>query len=155
MDKTHADWLLTSQECLVKRIDASLSTEIIGRSLFIKRIPAFKLAQMEFITNTDQNNNYMYLENLSIYKNNSYAPLNTTVIEPILIKMFASSDSDAFVKSRITHSPFLPRKFKTSTNMNGTLTQFIYVMSTHLPKTLCSDLRKSTFFFDITLKINE
>lgn len=159
-DKTHADWLLTSQECLVKSIDASLSTELITNGneklLVIKRIPADKLVQMKFITNTDQNNNYMYLSDLAMYTDtNSLAPLNTNVIEPILIKMFAAADAEAFINTKITHSPFLPRMFAPSNGARGALVPFVRYMSILLPKTLCPDLRKRSLFFDIVLKIHE
>ena len=60
-DKTHADWLLASQECLIKKIDPSLSTEIQHfpkygkRFLVIRQIPLSIFKQLQFITNTDQN----------------------------------------------------------------------------------------------------
>lgn len=158
-DKTHADWLLTSQECLIKGKSPSLSTEITTimneKFLTIKRISAVELSRMEFITNTDQNNNYMYLCDLSIYKDNSFAPLNTGVIEPILIKMFSASDTSAFINNKIKHSPFLPRNFKTSNGFRGALSPFIKRMSIHLPSFLCPNLNNSSLSFDITLKINE
>ena len=66
-DKTHADWLLTTQECLIKSRHPSLSTKIEHfpeydkRFLTIQQIPLSVFTELMFIVNTDQNNNYLYI----------------------------------------------------------------------------------------------
>ena len=111
-DKPHADWLLTTQECLIKKIDSSLSTRIEHfpeyekRFLTIQQIPLSKFKQLYFITNTDKNNNYLYIEKINIYINGSSTPVDIIGVEDTLTQMYDFSDTDSFITGGKTHTPW-------------------------------------------------
>ena len=111
-DKTHADWLLTTQECLIKSRHPSLSTKIEHfpkydkRFLTIEQIPLSVFTELMFIVNTDQNNNYLYIEKIKIYANGSSTPVNIIGVEDTLNQVYTFSDMNAFLAGSKTHTPW-------------------------------------------------
>ena len=159
-DKTHADWLLTSQECLVKNADPSLSTTIEHLSdgtqcLIIQQIPSDVMSQLSFITNTDQNNNYLYIEKINMYLNGCSTPVDVIGIENTLIKLYNVSDTNSFISYNNVHSPwrdesFIP--FNVEPRVLYTLSGFINTQCRNLPRSVGINLNNASFAFDIVLK---
>ena len=70
-DLQHRDWLLESTIFRLKKIDSNLSIRIITtvnqKLLIVNRITEETLPKLSFLVNTDNNNNYLYLENIQVF----------------------------------------------------------------------------------------
>lgn len=136
-DKTHADWLLTTQECLIKRSHPSLSTKIEHfpkydkRFLTIEQIPLNVFKELRFIVNTDTNNNYLYIETIKIYVNGSCTPVEIIGVEDTLNQLYNFSDMNAFIEGSKTHTPWV-----TTTIPEFNLTTYIENQISILPPQL-------------------
>jgi methylglyoxal synthase len=81
MDLKHRDWLLYSTKRIIQSVDENISVEIIdtpngGKKLIASEITEADIDKIAFLTNTDQNNNYLYLEDFQVYIAGSISPLN-------------------------------------------------------------------------------
>ena len=157
-ENTHADWLLTSQECLIKKVSPSLSTEIITDSdnhyLYITQIPTDQLFKLEFITNTDQNNNYLYIKTIKMYLNGSSTPLEVIGIEDTMKKMYDYTDINSFINNGIKHIPWADENFESFNfrpDVRYDIEGFIHIQCRNLPKILGISLVDASFSFDIVL----
>ena len=129
-DLQHRDWLLFTQQALIAKIDPNISTEIITRNngqkvLLISDIPQFGIKPLLFITNTDQNNNYGYLEQFNVYKDGSTNPLQIPGLNEIVQNIYRYSDMNAFLNKSTTHDPFNPINFVNSSYTGETFTGFV------------------------------
>lgn len=67
---------------------------------------------LRFLTNTEQNNSYLFLENFSIFNiNNPTNPLNVPGISSIMQELFIQSDYEAFIRGDKTHLGFSTQNF--------------------------------------------
>ena len=71
-DLNHSDWLLNSIKKIMESIDPTISvssftTSSGGKKIFIYGINQIAIEKIYFITNTDQNNNYLSLEDFNVY----------------------------------------------------------------------------------------
>jgi len=112
-DLQHRDWLIQSTIRLVINIDRNVRYQIVKPSdntmhLILSNITQETLKNLIFLTNTDQNNNYLYLENfyLNLDEQNS-TPSYIFGLKEIAIELWRNSDAEAFLKSEKTHKPFL------------------------------------------------
>ena len=132
-DLQHRDWVLRSQQALIADIAPIVSTSIQetpdgGKRLFINHVNESDIQKLLFLTNTDQNNNYMYLENFEIFTSNDIRPLYFPGLSQIMIKIFETTDLKGFIEGSKTQQPFVPSSF------NGlTINEFIDVLSNYLP----------------------
>ena len=132
-DLKHRDWVLRSQQALIATIDPTISTKIIstpdgGMRLLIFNVTESSIQELLFFTNTDQNNNYMYLEHFSVTIQGDLQPLEFPGLSQTMIKVYELSDSNGFLNSSKTQQPFAPGSF------NGkTINQFIDALSALLP----------------------
>ena len=132
-DLKHRDWVLRSQQALISKIDPTISTKIIntpdgGMRLLIFNVSESSIQALEFFTNTDQNNNYMYLENFSVTIQGDLQPLEFPGLSKIMIKVYELSDSNGFINSSKTQQPFASTYFK-----GQTINQFVDALSALTP----------------------
>ena len=110
-DKKHRDWLLYSTQALIANVDTNITTEILvtpedGRLLKVSGISEEAIQKLSFLTNTDQNNNYLYLEDFKVYIGTQFNSLNIPGLVEICKNFYRRSDADAFVEGKKTQLPF-------------------------------------------------
>ena len=79
-DLKHRDWCLFTQKKLIQLTTPQVSVKIIdttdgGKRLLAYNVTEAQIAAMKFLTNTDQNNNYLYLEDMRVRLKGSIEPL--------------------------------------------------------------------------------
>jgi len=128
-DLTHRDWLLVSQQKVIQQKAPSVSTMIMGTSLVITNISEADLLKLEFLTNTDKNNNYLYLETVKVNLSGSVSPLLVSGLQDTMLDVFRLSDLQSFLKdSEKTHTPF------NATAFNGkSVGEFLDILTAALP----------------------
>ena len=132
-DLKHRDWVLRSQQALISKIDPTISTKIIntpdgGMRLLIFNVSESSIQALEFFTNTDQNNNYLYLENFSVTIEGDLQPLEFPGLSQTMIKICELADSNGFINDSKTYHPFAPSSFK-----GETINEFVDAYSSLLP----------------------
>jgi hypothetical protein len=113
-DLTHADWWIRIHIKMLQKIDQSLRFSVLKFSnntqhLHIENISEETLPKLCFLTNTDQNNNYGYLEHFHVYttNDNSKTPISVPGLKDLLVSIWNNSDTDAFLAGKKTQTPFL------------------------------------------------
>ncbi len=136
-DLKHADWLLFTQEKLIQRISTNISTQIVKtdakRFLIISDIPEEYLDRLEFITNTDTNNNYLYIERFTVYLSGFPKPVDIPGLGNIVVNAFRQSDANGFLEGNKTHRPFDVHQFVGSNFKGDTFSGFIDSFSSLIP----------------------
>jgi len=132
-DLKHRDWLLKTQQALAFKSANDISSEIIstpngGKQLWLKYVDEQCLENLQFLTNTDQNNNYLYLEGFEIITEGTIYPLDFPGLKETMIKIFEISDSNSFLNSEKIHQPFLGPIFG-----GNTMSEYIDAVSALLP----------------------
>jgi hypothetical protein len=110
-DLRHRDWLLRSQIKLTQQTTPAVKTQVFktqndGRLLQLSNVTEDDLIILSFLTNTDKNNNYLYLENIELYLNDEIKPFKIPGLKEMLIQVFENSDISAFLNNNKTHTPF-------------------------------------------------
>jgi len=110
-DLTSRDWVAASTKQLVLSIDPSVSVKFVyypdgGMKIFLNEISEETIGKLSFLTNTDFNNNYLYLEEFYVYIDNSISPLDIPGIKDIVNTLYAQSDVNAFLAGNKTKQPF-------------------------------------------------
>ena len=127
-DLTHQDWLLVSEQKLIQKNAPSVSTMIMGSRLVISNISEANLLNLEFLTNTDQNNNYLYLETVNVNLAGSVSPLLVSGLQDTMLDVFRLSDLTSYLAGSKTHIPF------TATTFNGkSVGEFLDILTAALP----------------------
>ena len=119
-DLKHRDWVLRSQQALIISIDSTISTKIVntpdgGKRLILYNISESSIQNLLVLTNTDQNNNYLYLEDFSVTIQGDLQPLEFPGLRETMIKVHELSDSAAFINGSKTQKPFTTTAFKGQT----------------------------------------
>lgn len=106
----HQDWVLNSQRSIILNIDSNISTEIITKNdkklLIVSNVPEKVIDKLYFITNTDQNNNYLYIEKFQVYINGSPLPVPIRGLNETVQDVYYNSDIYSFLNSQKIHYPF-------------------------------------------------
>lgn len=129
-DLDHADWCLFTQTRLLESVNPEIICEIARypdgtKILFASNITEIDILNLKFLTNTDQNNNYLYLENFSVYESkNPTKPISIPGLNNIMIELYRQSDYDAYIKGQITHNGFTTQNFLFSNFKNNGLNIF-------------------------------
>lgn len=118
-DLQHRDWLLYSQERLIRDIDPNISVDITTtatgvKQLVVTNISEASLGKLKFITNTDQNNNYLYLYCFKVFIFGSPTPLNIDGLCESVINIFRNSDINSFINQEKVFQPFKNNNFNDS-----------------------------------------
>ena len=133
-DLKHRDWVLKSQQALIANIDNTISTRIIdtddgGKRLLVFNISEASIQNLLFLTNTDQNNNYLYLEEFNVTIQQDLQPLEFPGLSQIMIKIYETSDANAFLNGSKTQKPFTSSSF----NNGQTINEVVDTISSLLP----------------------
>jgi hypothetical protein len=139
-DLQHRDWLLFTQQALISKVNSNISTDIIDRDngskvLIISDIPEGGLKDLLFITNTDNNNNYGYIEEFNVFKFGASIPLNIPGLSDIVKNIYRYSDMNAFLSKSTTHDPFNTKNFVNSSFKGQSFTEFVDKLTALLPFT--------------------
>jgi len=105
------EWLLFSQERLIRNIDPNISVHIVstetgGKQLVIDNISENSLGKLKFITNTDQNNTYLSLYCFKVYLYGTIIPLNIDGLCESIINIFRNSDINSYINKEKVFQPF-------------------------------------------------
>lgn len=120
-DLKSVDWLATSTKQLIAAIDPSVSVEIAsdGASslqISINGISEDTISKLQFLTNTDYNNNILYLADFSVYISGNISPLNVAGLNNIAISLYNQSDLTTFVGGIKVKQPFADSNIKNNAN---------------------------------------
>jgi hypothetical protein len=119
MDYTQTDWTLISQEQYIRRVNPAISTRIIKSSnknyLVASNISEADITKIFLITNTDKNNNYLYLENFKVFLDKAHNPVNIPGLEAIILDIVRKADITSFINGSKVSFPFSRNLFNGST----------------------------------------
>ena len=129
-DLTSRDWLLNSTKSLILSVDTNISVEIVdkpnnGKVLIATGIKESSMDKLKFIVNTDQNNNYLYLEDFQVYLHGHFTPLVVPGLTDVVINAFRNSDIKAFINNEKVHYPFVAGNMMTQNRPSYTFSTFI------------------------------
>lgn len=110
-DLGYRDWLLFTQQRLFNSVDPMISTKIVdtpdgGKLLIAKGITESALENIAILTNTDQNNNYLYLESFYVYLFGYTEPLNIPGLFEVANNLYQDADLTNFINGSKIKKPF-------------------------------------------------
>jgi hypothetical protein len=129
-DLTHADWCLTTQVRLIESVNPEINCDIVNypngkKLLFVSNISEFDILNLRFLTNTDFNNNYLYIEDFNVVNTaNPTKPLNIPGLSDIMIQLYKQSDTEAFLKGEKTFIGFTTQNFLNTNFVNNGINTF-------------------------------
>lgn len=136
-DLTHADWVLYTQQKLISNVNTDISSEVIKNGdksyLIISNISETDLDKLYFLTNTDNNNNYLYIENFNVFTSNSSSSVNIPGLLEVVTSSFRSNDANAFINGSKVYYPFNVKNFQGSYFKGNTFSEFVDTLSGLLP----------------------
>ena len=136
-DLQHRDWVLFTQQKLISNVNSNIPSEIIKINdkmyLKISNISEEDLDKLYFLTNTDINNNYLYIENFNVYTENSWSPENIPGLLEVVISCFRNNDANAFINGSKVYYPFNVNNFQGSYFKGKTFSEFVDTLSGLLP----------------------
>jgi len=129
-DLQHRDWLLFSTKRLLQSVNYNISVRIKdtqngGKLLIAQNISESDIDNLPFLVNTDQNNNYLYLQDFNDYTSGSFTPQNIPGLKEVVINSYTASDIDGFMKRNITHFPFMVSTFENTTFKGTDFSEFV------------------------------
>ena len=143
-DLKSVDWLASSTKQLIAAIDPSIAVYIsyLGNSgiqITLTGITEDIIGKLEFLTNTDFNNNILYIDNFYVYIDGNIAPLDIAGMRSIASTLYEQSDIKNFTLGNKTQRPFSrdninqknPSSMRTFNNLVNELTSILpYTKST-------------------------
>ena len=138
-DLTHEDWVLNSQKALIIEADNNISTNIVTdsegmKTLVVSNVTEAVIDSLRFITNTDQNNNYLYISDFQVYINNNPLPIPIPGLSDTVKLVYYNNDINAFLSGRNTHTPFRGTNYQQDCLFNGnTFAEFSDFFSSAVP----------------------
>ena len=136
-DLTHADWCLYTQQKLISNVNSDIPSQVIKNGtksyLIISNISEADLDKLYFLTNTDQNNNYLYIEDFKVYISSSPNPVNIPGLLEVITSSFRSNDANAFINGSKVYYPFDVKNFQNSYFKGKTFSEFVDTLSGLLP----------------------
>lgn len=147
-DLKHSDWLFFSQQKVIQKMVPSVTTSIRGKKLVISNISEDDLLLLEFFTNTDSNNNYLYLESVNVNLADSDSSLLISGLQDTMLDVYRLSDLNSYLSDLKVHTPF------NNTAFNGiSVGDFIDNLTSALPTV--PDSKGLTKIFTLTLSCNK
>jgi hypothetical protein len=150
-DLNHADWVLFTQEKLIQQVATDISityfiNESGTRCMQITGIPKTVIGQLKFLTNTDQNNNYLYLNDFTIYVDGLFSPLVIPGFNDVVKSMYRNSDLTGYLCDCKTHKPFSVKNIKNNSTFKGdNFNQFVDAYSGLVPYVADTVNRNKTY----------
>jgi len=152
-----ADWLLFTSESLINNIDSSISVKIEKygdekRYLLIEQVPINILPSLQFITNTDNNNNFLYPTEFALHMDGNSSPIEMPGLNEIFKSVYRKSDALAFIRGEKVHKPFELKNFISASGILCTsMPDYFTKISSVLPKSSCPNLVDKKLSLDIIL----
>lgn len=137
-DLQHRDWLLRTTIKQLLSIDQNITWNIISgpydsRHLVLSDISEETLSKLFFYTNTDVNNNYLYLESFDIYINDSLHPLKIPGLTSLAIELWNYSDANSFNNNYKTFNPFDKNLINPCNGSNINISTWIDIYTAAVP----------------------
>jgi len=138
-DLKHRDWLLATTVKMVQNIDSFIRWKIISlpngtKHLVLSNISEDSLGKINFLTNTDQNNNYLYLEDINVFIDGNFNNrIEVTGLKELAIELYNNSDQLAFLSNSQTHVPFNNPLLYPFTNKPMSLNTYIDLVTSAVP----------------------
>ena len=139
IDYGHRDWLLFTQEKLIQSVDKNISVKIInspnnGKKLIASGISEESIEKLLLLVNTDQNNNYLYLEQFNVYVFGFQDPLNIPGLNDICLNLYRDADLDNFISGSKTKNPFTGENVSGNSGISvPTFASFIDLLTSVIP----------------------
>lgn len=145
----HADWLNNLTTNLIKKVNTNIHVRPVknSKALVFSNISEDDLANLNFWTNSDNNNNHGRVIGFSVSIPGIISPLPITIpgLSQTMIKKFNDSDSQAYMNYEKTHKPYhfpftqnlvnnslsVGEYIDTQTSLNPSLTQTSGVQKTY------------------------
>lgn len=139
-DLNHSDWLLYSITKIMESIDPAISvssetTSSNGKRIFIYGIDEVAIDKLYFLTNTDQNNNYLYTEDFKVYLDNNSYPFEIAGLKNIAKSMYEHSDIFSFLSGNKIHIPYNVENITNTSYTGNTFSGYIDYLSSTIPYT--------------------
>ena len=112
-DLTHADWWIRTCTKLLQKVDTSLRFTVVKvektQHLMVENISETTLSKLFFLVNTDQNNNYGYLEALQVFVKDDYSRTAIPIpgFSTLANAIWNEADAVGFVEGQKTQTAFL------------------------------------------------
>ena len=128
-----------STQNIISAIDPAISTFIEdrpngGKVLRVTQVQEETISNLAFLTNTDQNNNYLYLEDFKVYIQTRSSPIDIPGIVETTVNAYRKSDINSYLQRNRTHFPFDAANFK-GLNFNQFIDQYTALQPTSLNTT--------------------
>ena len=155
-DFVSADWLLFTTEALINSVDPSIPVRIEKynekRYIIIEQVPISILQTLKFITNTDNNNNFLYPVEFGLHMEGSSTAIEMPGLNEMLTSVYRNSDALSFINGSKTHYPFALGNFTSASGTtSSSLQDFFTKLSGVLPKSSCPNLINKKLSLDIIL----
>ena len=117
-DLKHRDWLLFSTKSLLLQKDQNITVDIIdtpdgGKRLIASGIKPSIIEDLTFLVNSDQNNNYLYLEDFKVFVAGYNSAVNIPGLVDVVQNAFRNSDINGFIDDHKKHKPFAVYNYNT------------------------------------------
>ena len=139
-DLTHADWWIHTTQKLLQSVDTNLRFKIERRDdktqhLHVANISEETLSKLFFLVNTDQNNNYGYLENIFVFTEDDYSrtPIEIPGVSELANGIWDNADAFGFINSQKTETPFLNPLNNPITNEPLSFPQYVDLITAIIP----------------------
>jgi len=138
-DLTHADWWIRTCTKLLQKVDTSLRFTVvkIGKTqhLVIENISESTLSKLFFLVNTDQNNNYGYLEALQVFVKDDYSRTAIPIpgFSTLANAIWNEADAMGFVDGEKTQTAFLAPLNNPYTNEPLTIPEYVDWITAIIP----------------------
>jgi hypothetical protein len=140
-DLKHRDWLLYSTKRILQKTGAeSISIEIKDlpndrKVLVASGITESMIDNLQFLVNTDENNNYLYLEDFKVFIEGYFSPLDIPGLKQTVINAYRACDIDNFLLGNKTQTPFSGKNFSSGNVTYANFNEFVDAYSNVNPYT--------------------
>jgi hypothetical protein len=138
-DLTHADWWIRTCTKLLQKIDTSLRFTVVKvektQHLMVENISEATLSKLFFLVNTDQNNNYGYLEALQVFVKDDYSRTAIPIpgFSTLANAIWNEADAMGFVEGEKTQTAFLAPLNNPYTNEPLTIPEYVDWITAVIP----------------------
>jgi len=138
-DLTHADWWIRTTTKLLQQVDTAMRFTVVKvgktKHLVIENISEATLAKLFFLVNTDQNNNYGYLEMLLVFVKDDYSenPIPIPGFSTLANAIWNQADAEGFIKGQKTQTAFLNPLNNPYTNEPLTIPEYVDWITAIIP----------------------
>jgi len=151
-DLNHADWVLNSQKALIIKVNANISTVLLNdktnKKLVVANVSEKDIDNLYFLTNTDQNNNYLYIERFDVYIQGQPIPIPIPGLEDSVKNVYYNSDTNSFLNGQKIHYPFNGLLYQQDSVFSGnTFSEYVDFISNCIPLSPSTNGLKKTYSF--------